>query len=155
LLDTVLVAAPVIVASMRASGTGWSVAHVLSAGRIALVLAVAIVYGTVLETAWGATLGKKVFGVRVVTLDGAAAGAGAIAARNLLRVLDALPLLYALGLLAMARSGPTRRQRLGDLAAGTTVLPAGGRRPLRTPRTLLPAAVLVSLALTGAVLALG
>ena len=54
--------------------------------------------------------------------DGAPAGFVAVLIRNLLRVIDFLPLFYGLGLLLII--GTSRSQRLGDLAAGTYVVRA-------------------------------
>ena len=148
LLDLAVVAGPTIAISMTAAGATYTAAHILSAGRLALVLLVQVAFAAACEGTWGATIGKRVFGVRVVALEGGRATALQIVIRNALRVVDALPLLYAAGLIAMAHSGGTRRQRIGDLAAGTTVMLGAGVRPLRTPRWLLPAAVLASTALS-------
>lgn len=154
LLDLVIVTTPTIAISMRAAGATYTAAHVLTAGRLALVLLVQVLFAAACEAAWGATIGKRVFGLRVVALEGAPATALQALIRNALRVIDALPLLYVAGLLAMARSGRTRRQRIGDLAAGTTVMLRATRRPLRTPRWLLPGAVLAASALSVAAIAL-
>ena len=153
-LDLVIVAVPTIAISIRAAGATYTPAHVLSAGRLALVLLVQLLLAAACEGTWGATIGKRVFGVRVVALEGGPATALQVLVRNALRVIDALPLLYAAGLVAMARSGGTRRQRIGDLAAGTTVMLVAGRRPLRTPHWLLPVAVVVSTALSVAAIAI-
>ena len=109
LLDLAIVAVSTIATSMAAAGTTYTAAHVLSAGRLALVLLVALLFATACEAAWGVTIGKHVFGVRVVALEGGRATALQALVRNALRVIDALPLLYAVGLIAMARSGGTRR----------------------------------------------
>lgn len=68
----------------------------------------------------GRTPGKRIAGIRVVARDGGPAGTGAHLARNLFRLLDSLPGMYALGLASMIA---TRSQsRIGDLAAGTLVI---------------------------------
>jgi hypothetical protein len=67
----------------------------------------------------GRTPGKRALGLRVVRVDGAPVGPVESLARNLLRVVE-VPLGYAPGVLAIAL-GP-RRQRLGDLVAGTLVV---------------------------------
>lgn len=73
------------------------------------------------ETLWrGRTPGKRVLRVRVVRLDGAPVGFAECALRNLGRVVDFLPLLYATGMTAMMLS--PRSRRLGDLIAGTVVI---------------------------------
>jgi uncharacterized RDD family membrane protein YckC len=90
---------------------------VAAAAWFGLVLA----YYFVFEATIGATLGKRWLGVRVVRSDGGEPGVAAIAVRTVLRVIDYLPLLYLVGLVTMLATGK-RRQRLGDLAAKTTVV---------------------------------
>jgi uncharacterized RDD family membrane protein YckC len=88
-----------VVAGVFLSGWGWDVAwEVLGGGR---------------------TPGKRLAGLRVVRTDGAPVGLVESLARNLLRVVE-LPLGYAPAILAVAL-GP-RRQRVGDLVAGTLVV---------------------------------
>lgn len=70
----------------------------------------------------GQTIGKRMFGLRVIADDGAPASFTAVLVRNLVRVIDFLPGFYGLGLLAIVVS--SRSQRLGDLAAGTFVVRA-------------------------------
>ena len=84
-------------------------------------LAIYLLYHPVLEIAMrGRTPGKRIAGVRIVTADGQTPGVGAIVIRNLLRVLDSLPGLYAVGLVTAA---VTRRSvRIGDIAAGTLLV---------------------------------
>jgi len=71
-------------------------------------------------TSWGATPGKRAFGLRVVMDNGLPITPAAAIARNLLRTADFLPFLYAFAVVAML----TRRdcKRLGDLAAATLVV---------------------------------
>lgn len=90
------------------------------------LLAVAAVFlsGWGWDVAWealggGRTPGKRLLGLRVVRVDGGPVGPGEALVRNLLRAVE-LPLGYAPGVLAVAL-GP-RRQRLGDLVAGTLVI---------------------------------
>ena len=84
-------------------------------------LAIYVLYHPVLEVAMrGRTPGKRLAGVRVVTTDGQVPGAGALVVRNLLRIVDSLPALYAVGLVATFF---TRQSvRIGDLAAGTVLV---------------------------------
>jgi uncharacterized RDD family membrane protein YckC len=87
------------VAAVLATGWGWDVAwEVLYAGR---------------------TPGKRALGLRVVRGDGGPVGLAESLVRNLLRAVE-VPFGYAPGVLAIAL-GP-RRQRLGDLVAGTLVV---------------------------------
>lgn len=95
-----------------------SLALVFRAGPLAL--ACALVYFFVMEATTGRTVGKRMMHLRVVMRDGRPAGANAIAARTVLRLFDFLPGAWLFGGLTMLLTG-ARRQRLGDLAAGTIV----------------------------------
>ncbi len=78
-------------------------------------------YWTVSEVAMGGqTLGKRVVGIRVVRVDGSPVGVLESAVRNLCRVVDFLPGLYAAGCLSMLLTHQHRR--LGDLLAGTLLV---------------------------------
>jgi uncharacterized RDD family membrane protein YckC len=68
----------------------------------------------------GSTPGKRLAGVRVVTRDGAAPGAGALLLRNVFRLIDALPVAYGLGLMLVAIT--RENVRCGDMAAGTVLV---------------------------------
>ena len=81
-----------------------------------LELLIAWLYFVLLEWLWnGQTIGKRLFGLRVISEDGEPARFVAVIVRNLVRVVDFLPLLYGLGLVALIVS--PRSQRLGDYAA--------------------------------------
>ncbi|MCF7731507.1 MAG: RDD family protein [Akkermansiaceae bacterium] len=72
----------------------------------------------------GATPGKRMVGLRVVQVTGSPLTLGQAFVRNILRWVDALPLMvwptYGVGMVSCLA---TRRfQRLGDLAAGTVVI---------------------------------
>ena len=89
--------------------------------------ALAWFYGGFFETVWnGQTPGKRLLGLRVLTVEGQPINALQAVLRNVLRDLDAMPIvgvgipLYVLGLLVMAAND--RYQRLGDLACGTIVV---------------------------------
>ncbi len=78
-------------------------------------------YGILLEWFWrGQTLGKFVLGIRVMDVQGLNLQFSQIVVRNLLRTVDAMPVLYLTGGIAMILS--RRSQRLGDLAANTVVV---------------------------------
>lgn len=87
----------------------------------------------------GQSLGKRALGLRVVNMDGTPVTWLPSVTRNLLRVVDALPGVYALGL-ASCLIDPHAR-RLGDIVAGTLVvhaqdLPPGTRVPQAPPQAL-------------------
>ncbi len=74
----------------------------------------------------GQSIGKKVMNIKVIKLDGTQPSIGACLMRWMLRILDFLgELLFAFGipLPAMISTMSTKNsQRLGDMAAGTTVI---------------------------------
>ena len=91
--------------------------------RSGLYLATAsFAYYFLLEWAFSCTLGKGVMKLRVVNREGDPCTLGASFKRNLVRFVDWLPLLYALGGIIMLTSH--ERQRLGDRVAGTIVTSA-------------------------------
>ncbi len=125
-----------------------AIADSLILGALARVLLYATHY-TVAEIAQGQTPGKRRFGVRVVSADGTPAHPAQIAVRNALRIVDAVPLLYTSGLISMWRTGRSQRQRIGDVVAGTVVVPVEGREsPLASSRWLLPSVAAVALVLS-------
>ena len=66
----------------------------------------------------GKTPGKSAMGLRVIRVDGSAADFGALAVRNVIRVIDVVVVL--IGIVVMFFQPQTRR--LGDLGAGTIVV---------------------------------
>jgi uncharacterized RDD family membrane protein YckC len=72
------------------------------------------------EAVWGRTLGKRLCDLRVVRRDGAKLGAGEAFVRNVLRIVDWLPLFYLLG--AAVIWATPGNQRIGDLAARSAVV---------------------------------
>ena len=104
-------------------------------------------YPVIFELRTGATPGKRAMGLAVVAEDGTPVTPAASLIRNLLRVVDFLPVAYGAGLLCTLIDRDFRR--LGDLAAGTLVVhvrPATQAReiphrdPIPLPRPL-PVAV--------------
>jgi uncharacterized RDD family membrane protein YckC len=83
-------------------------------------LVVALAYYTVMEAQSGATLGKRLIGLKVVKADGGAAlDWQASIVRNVLRLIDGL-LFYLVGAIVVWTSD--KKQRLGDKVAGTVVV---------------------------------
>jgi uncharacterized RDD family membrane protein YckC len=83
-------------------------------------LVVIFLYFVFLEGLAGATLGKRVLGLRVVRADGRRPGLWRGALRNVLRVIDGLPALNIVGIVLILRS--PERARFGDRFAGTRVI---------------------------------
>ena len=82
---------------------------------------ISLVYAMILEWFWrGQTVGKRLFGLRVVDAGGLRLEPAQVIVRNLLRVIDALPLLYLVGGVTCVLN--RHRQRVGDIAAGTIVV---------------------------------
>jgi uncharacterized RDD family membrane protein YckC len=88
-------------------------------------------YHPVLEIAMcGRTPGKRMAGVRLVTLQGYSPKVGAILLRNVFRLIDSLPGFYFLGLLSVALT--RNHVRIGDLASGLVLV----YDPTVKPKTL-------------------
>jgi uncharacterized RDD family membrane protein YckC len=86
-------------------------------------------YPILTEWLWrGQTLGKRLFRLRVMDVQGLRLQFSQIAIRNLLRFVDSLPLVYVVG--GITSSISKHYQRLGDLAANTIVV--------RLPKTIVP-----------------
>ena len=78
-------------------------------------------YPVLFEVLWrGQTPGKRALGISVINDDLTPVTLGPSLVRNLLRVVDFLPVFYLAGLVTMLSN--RRFQRLGDLAAGTLVI---------------------------------
>jgi len=91
--------------------------------EVFLELFLAWLYFVLLEWLWnGQTIGKRLFGLRVISEDGEPARFVAVIVRNLVRVVDFLPFFYGFGLVTLIIS--SRSQRLGDYAGGTFVVRA-------------------------------
>ncbi|MBZ5660309.1 MAG: RDD family protein [Acidobacteriia bacterium] len=107
-------------------------------------------YFAFFETIWnGQTPGKRWTRLRVITDSGRPVGAQGAILRNLMRIVDALPSLYAIGIVTSLISRESKR--LGDYVAGTVVvhektLPGGASVWDAPPTNLL--ATPVSLVLT-------
>jgi uncharacterized RDD family membrane protein YckC len=79
------------------------------------------VYWTLAEVLMhGQTPGKRLVGIRVVRVDGSPVGVLESAVRNLVRVVDSLPGIYAVGVLSVLLT--RQHRRLGDLLAGTILV---------------------------------
>jgi uncharacterized RDD family membrane protein YckC len=149
LIDLALLAAvfAILAATIGESTVdGASFSFELTGAEAALYLALVLLYYFALEAALGQTVGKLLLGLRVVRTDGSRPSVAAIAVRTLLRVVDWLPFLYLVGFIAMLATS-LRRQRLGDLAARTSVARTTPlrRRGLAAAAVALVVAVLVGL----------
>jgi uncharacterized RDD family membrane protein YckC len=85
-----------------------------------VLTALGLLYFTVPEALFGATPGKYWANLRVVSVNGTDLSLGAVLMRNIMRLVDFLPVLYLLGGVSVLFTANS--QRLGDRAAGTTVV---------------------------------
>jgi uncharacterized RDD family membrane protein YckC len=125
----------------------WRIA---SLQHLWLLVLAGIAYHFAWESRDGQTPGKRRYGIRVVAVDGGAAGAGPVAIRSLLRVIDQLPVCYVSGLVSMVRTGPARRQRIGDVVGGTMVVAVDGHSVRGTPGWMLPTATILAVIVSAA-----
>lgn len=100
-------------------------------------------YDVLFETlASGRTPGKRWTGLRVVRMGGRPVGFVSSAIRNMVRIVDFLPSLYLVGMIAVVST--RMNQRLGDLAAGTVVV-------REKPVSVAPAQASVPIATAGGI----
>jgi uncharacterized RDD family membrane protein YckC len=91
-----------------------------------LVFLVMFGYFILFEIVWnGQTPGKRLLGLRVIRENGYPIRPVDSVIRNLIRVVDWLPLAYGVGMLTMLLNN--RSKRLGDFASGTIVVREGAR----------------------------
>jgi len=93
----------------------------LSGAPFIVYLLIVAGYYFVLEMQNGQTVGKRIMHLRVVAVDGVLTPQKVLI-RTLLRIVDGLPAFYLVGLLVSIMS--SRKQRVGDMAAGTLVVKA-------------------------------
>jgi len=108
--------AGVSVALLSQMGSTWAIAIV-----ILVYFGIYWGYFAVFETVWkGQTPGKRLMKIRVIKGDGRSINVYDAMIRNLIRIIDFLPSVYAIGILTMFIDKKNRR--LGDLVAGTVVI---------------------------------
>ncbi len=127
ILDSLVLALTILLVGAASGGikadTGRRLLDNPNTGALLLFTAASLVYFGGLEWAWGATVGKRILGLRVVMVDGTGPTGRAILVRTICRLIDGL-FLYAIAAVLIWAS--PRRQRLGDRWGGTTVV--RGRR---------------------------
>lgn len=117
----------VVLAAVLLLGAAALGAYGVAGHEIALILLgtlaffILYAYYIVFETLWqGQTPGKRVLKIRVIRRDGQPIGFFEAFIRNVVRVVDFLPVFYGVGVITMFVSKESRR--LGDYAAGTIVV---------------------------------
>lgn len=125
----VISAASTVLAAMKGFGM---------ATLFILVFALEWLYPVAFELSrWGATPGKRAFGLKVVMDNGLPVTPGASLTRNLLRVADFLPFFFGFAVASMLMRRDFKR--LGDIAAATLVV----YTPNPAPKPALPQVELV------------
>lgn len=126
LIDSVLL---FIVGYAIASFTGGTTAagFEITGAPFFLWLAISLGYYMVMEALYGATLGKKAMGLKVIRQSGEPLDWQASIVRNILRLVDGL-FFYLVGAIVVWVS--KSKQRLGDMAAHTIVVRARAWIPL-------------------------
>jgi len=129
-LDTLIQALAGVVLAVAAGFTG--VARTVSEARGAWATAILVLlaflvefgYFAVFEALWnGQTPGKRWMHLRVIEDSGQPITAYEAVARNLLRIVDSIPLLYGVAIITALLSSHSKR--LGDYVAGTVVVREG------------------------------
>jgi uncharacterized RDD family membrane protein YckC len=104
-------------------------------------------YFAAFESLWGGqTPGKRAVGLRVISVTGQPITPFDALLRNLLRIVDQMPGIYAVGVLSIFFT--SRNQRLGDLVAGTVVVQEHGLPQADLHSTEMPATRLGAARLT-------
>jgi uncharacterized RDD family membrane protein YckC len=118
LLDTVIQGGLIIALAIGISATrapGWILAL-----SFVFIFLIVFAYDVLFETLNnGRTIGKQAAGIRVLGQGGEPIRFLASAVRNIVRIIDFLPVFYLVGSISIVVS--QHDQRLGDLAAGTIV----------------------------------
>lgn len=123
ILDVLAIGAIQIVITILAASVGG----IFNAGQLAALVEIILTfillagYFLISEAAMnGQTVGKRAVRLRVVGDQGQPITIAQAAIRNLVRIVDFLPVLYAVGIVTMFVN--RRAKRLGDFAAGTLVV---------------------------------
>jgi uncharacterized RDD family membrane protein YckC len=126
LLLAVLLSLVALVALATRAYDPTGISHLATGVLLAGTLLVAILYHVLFHGFWeGQTPGKRLLSIQVASLDGSAPGWQALILRGLIWPIDVLLFVpVSIGLLAIWLGG--KRQRLGDVVAGTLVLVRGG-----------------------------
>ena len=117
----------IIVAYVTVLGLLFASVSVEPSLTIVILLALpAFMYHLLCETLLdGQSVGKRQMKIKVVKLDGSSPGLGAYLMRWILRLIDMN--IFGGGIAVLCIAITTRDQRLGDLAAGTTVVKVKGQ----------------------------
>lgn len=105
---------------MTPADHAWSYGWFITDPLCLIFLIAIFVYFVYTEGTYGATLGKKILGLHVIGVNATACGLKRAFVRNMLRIVDALPVLNILGVVLILNS--PEKARFGDRVAGTRVV---------------------------------
>ena len=105
---------------MSAADHQWHSGWFISDPLCLIFLVIICLYFIILEGLAGATVGKSLVGVRIVDQNGKRPGLTRSLIRNVMRLVDGLPVLGILGIVMIVYS--SEKTRVGDLAARTRVV---------------------------------
>jgi uncharacterized RDD family membrane protein YckC len=107
---------------MNAADHRWGYGVLITDPLCIAFLVVMLVYFVLLEGLTGQTLGKRAAGLRVERVGGGKPGLAKALVRNVLRLVDGLPIFNILGIVLISTS--EEKARFGDRIAGTRVIQA-------------------------------
>lgn len=136
LLDIIFMSVYIALLLFCLGMAGYLNQHLFSGGHFVLftLLSIAslpvLLYHFLSETFMnGQSLGKRIMGIKVVKLDGSQAGVGSYLLRSVFRIIDIHVMNGVVALICIPVSD--KSQRLGDMAAGTTVIKKNSSVSLR------------------------
>ena len=120
ILTAVIFAVMFFAIAILGGAIGGNAGAVISTIIFLIGSATLIFYWFLLEGFWdGYTIGKKLFGIKVVEEDGSPCSLSSSVVRNLLYIIDSL-FYFLIGFIAM--SATEKRQRIGDRLGNTVVV---------------------------------
>jgi len=81
-----------------------------------------VIYSAILDVYWGATIGKRIFGLQVQMVNGGKVTIEKAFIRNISKIYGYEFLLFLDWLIAVVTTGTDKRQKFTDRIAGTTVV---------------------------------
>jgi len=123
-LDLLVVSVPVVVVAALANASDE-----VMQGMAGLAVLIWLPYAVACEAVWGRTVGKRLLGSRVLTVEEKSIGVGRSLVRNLFKIVGMLGILQLVTLVTILAS--KRSQRIGDMVAGTIVVTETGESAAR------------------------
>jgi len=135
------------------ASSGFEASFNLQGWPAALSALLSMGYMVLMEGYLGGTVGKLLLGIRVVDAAGNRPGFARALIRNVLRIIDALPLFYLLGIILVATG--KQKRRIGDMAAGTYVVARSSVKRMKAGGFAAKPANTVLTAVAGVIAVLG